>query len=256
MTWRVSYLSWARPSAPSVKRHLDLELMEDQADHLASSFLIPPRYDLAWLGDVYFELGRNVRPEEHAWRFLRPLFPNTAERFGWSNYAQMRASARADLERAGDPPESLFRRMLRAMVLRLQPREGPVDGPFMDGYLEVKEELDDLCELCLRRGPDGAREVLARQVQKPDSPTLPAGLAGDRYELRPPRVDLAGRLAQSVHLIPADSNPHADDEGLWVDRHHPGSGIATLEGWLRLVDDDVALRIYRHESWQRSAQRT
>ena len=233
-------------------RYIDADLMEDQADHLASSFLIPPRYDLRWLSDIYAESGGPVSAEEHAWRFLRPLFPDTEEPIGWSNLEEMRARARYDLDAGAGEPTSLFRRMLRAMVLRMRDHETPIDMPFADGYVKLKAEIEDLTGLCLERGPEAARELLAGQIAHPDIAAFPAEVAGDRYELRPPRIDLHGRLAQSVHLIPAVDNARAEDEGMWVDRHDPTGDSATLEGWLTLVDHSVALRVYRHEAWQDS----
>jgi hypothetical protein len=244
----------------AVAQHVDAAQMEDQADNLASNFLIPPRYDLNSLATIYMEVGAPpVTAEELAWRFLRPLFPSTTEQLGWSNLADMREWAKGDLKTIHHrSPESLFERMLRAMVLRLQHRENPVDEPFMNGYLKVKNAVEDLTGLCLGNPPEEARAILARaaSTSKQVSDALPADLAGDRYELRAPRVDLAGQLPQSVHLIPARDNQGAKDDGMWVDRHDPTGDIATLDGWLILVDDDVALRVYRHEAWQQSPDRT
>jgi hypothetical protein len=115
----------------------------------------------------------------------------------------------------------------------------------MDGYIAIRSRLDEAIAACVGPNIDAARPCLRRRIEGPERPALPIDLAGERYELVPPRIEMGDRLAQSVHLIPVGGDR-------WVDRHAPDAEVATLTEWLQLVDDDTELRLYRHEGWQRS----
>jgi hypothetical protein len=239
--------------------HLDRNALEFQADAFASNFLIPPRYDVAALSRIYNEMGRAPSPAELAWRFLQPLIPGAQrEPVGWSNLSRMIATATDDLASIDDAPETLYARMLRATVARVEGHGHDPDGRVARGFDALQETFETITDAVFEAkalaGPRSGRATLAARLSVSDQATadapFPDDMRGDRYTSLAPLRLRPGQLARAIHLVPAPSNPAGDRAGEWTDRHHLEEGPYTIAKWRTLLEDDVAIRLYRHESWQ------
>lgn len=242
----------------AVARYVDRDALENQADHLASAFLIPAMYDLNQFADMYMEVGRRGGPSarELAWRFLQPLIPGAVdEAITWRNVEQMSELAAKDLTALADAPTSLYARMLKATVERMDGARHDPDHHIEEGLAGLQETFDRISTIVTTFGVDGARVVLLEEIAESEAAPVPASVPDDmhpeRYDELAPAVPLpAGVLARALHLVPASSNPDGDRNGAWLDRHHPDEPPLTIDGWRDLLEDDVVLRLYRHEAWQ------
>lgn len=102
----VDQLAWAEPTLELTYSDLffqhfqDGRVLEEQANLLASYMLIPPKYKLAEMAHLALENSQNVSPEDLAWRFIQPFFPETSGmRYSWHNWDEMRQRAVRDIER-------------------------------------------------------------------------------------------------------------------------------------------------------------
>lgn len=235
-----------------VTQHLDRDALEAQADRYASLFLIPPQYDLNGFADIYSEVGRGgPTADELAWRFLQPLIPGAVdEAITWSNVHQMSQLAAADIDAIDETPASVYARMLKATIDRINGREHDPDQRISQGMGAIQEAFDEIVATVLNTSVDEARASFRDRMGPPDPTSVPDDMQPERFDLVAPAVLPAGTLPRALHLVPAPSNPQGRTTGLWLDRHHDRDPPMSVEGWSELLEDDVAIRLYRHEAWQ------
>ncbi|MGH2836932.1 MAG: ImmA/IrrE family metallo-endopeptidase [Thermoleophilaceae bacterium] len=235
----------------AVAQRLDRDALETQADHFASNFLIPPMYDLATVAEIYRETGRSPSAAELAWRFVQPLIPGAVdEPIGWTNLKRMSELAAADLDAVTESPNTVYARVLRATVARVEGHEHDPGQRIANGLDAIQQSFDEIVEIGLSMPNEQARAKLGARIEATAQPALPDDMLPGRFEPLPPNRVRTGQLARAIHLIPARANPMGDVAGLWLDRHHPTEPPLTIDGWRKSIEDDVAVRLYRHEAWQ------
>lgn len=238
----------------AVATHIDHNALERQADHFMSHFLIPARYDVQRLAGVFSEMGRQPSAAEWVWRFLQPLLPGAVdEGITWRNLEAMTTLAAEDLAALDDAPTTLYARVLKAAVERVEGLEHDPGNAIAAGLDELQATFDEITRIVTSMDNEEARAVLRQRMAKETSDisaSSPRDMQLDRYELLPAVALESGQLARAIHLVPAADNPGGNEAGRWVDRHHPDQPAETIPGWRELLYDDVAIRLYRQEAWQ------
>jgi hypothetical protein len=237
----------------AVAANVNRQALERQADHFASNFLIPPQYDVQRIAGLYSEMGRQPSAAEMAWRFLQAQFPSAVdEELTWTNMKQMTALAAADLAAMADTAETLYARMLKATVDRIEGLAHDPGGVVRRGLDALQATFEEIEEVMTSVGGDRARQILGARAAERDVPesSVPDDLRPERYELLPAASLPAGARPRALHLVPAADNPGGDVDGSWLDRHHPHLPADTIAGWRDALYDDVAIHLYRDEAWQ------
>jgi hypothetical protein len=230
--------------AQSMHRHLPRDTMELHADVFACNLLIPARVDFQRWAEFITEGHEPVTAEEHAWRYLTRLFPDTAGRpDGWSEYHEMREMARLDLATVRrHTPERLFEQMLQAMIFRISGRAEELSKTVGLGMRAVIAEMEELTgELPLDAAQ--ARRIARNRLADGGADAIEFRGAGEYESIRPRAIDCEGPF-QFVALVPTPDNVRGRRDGRWIDHHHPSDGAVTIADWLELVPDEVELRLY------------
>jgi hypothetical protein len=265
----IEQLSWAIPELEqyylqliSTGQPTPLEQIEEEADDLASFFLIPPWIrPLKKITGMILEGRRSPSPEEMVWRFLQPLFPEDQfAEFGWNDLDEIRARALRDSIRVAsggeDAPKSLFYRMLGA-ILRVEKgmlEEITEPQPRADW---VYENMQQVLQEIGNRDPKDARSFLKglsdRNAFAEGNTRTDFAWSNASFcrELVPPLIWNGIDLYPRTPLDPALYNPAGLAEGDWKIRAYQAESPAgTLQEW-REWKPDHGLVLYRLESWQR-----
>lgn len=231
--------------AQSMQRHLPTDTMELHADVLASSLLIPAQVDFRRWAEFITEGHAPVTAEEHAWRYLTRLFPDTAGRpDGWSEYHEMREMARLDITTVRQhAPERLFEQMLRAMIFRVDGGTKELLKTVESGMRALIADMEELTGELIALDIGQARELARACLKDGGADAIEFGGAGT-YEPIPPRVADGEGPFQFVALVPAPDNVRGRRNGSWIDHHHPHDGAGTIADWLERIPDNVGLRLY------------
>lgn len=239
-----------------------LQTIEDEADDLASLFLIPPwLHPVDRVAQVILEGDRSPSPEEMIWRCLQPLFPE--DRFAaaaWKDldeirWRTLRDSLRGDLKIEGRT-ESLFHRAFRA-ALRVE-RTGLEEIGKRRQTDVIFDEMQKVLTVVAEREDADARSYIKKLLAE-RGPTESGDFRSDFLwtkksfcrELIPP-IEWNGVDAYPrVPLEPAIYNRDGLPEGDWrIKTHRNKSPAGTLREWGELKRD-YGLMIYRLESWQK-----
>ena len=231
--------------AQSMQRHLPTDTMELHADVLASSLLIPAQVDFRRWAEFITEGHAPVTAEEHAWRYLTRLFPDTAGRpDGWSEYHEMREMARLDITTVRQhAPERLFEQMLRAMIVRVDGGTKELSKTVESGMRALIADMEELTGKLIALDIEQARELARACLKDRGSDAIEFSGAGT-YEPIPPRAPDREGPFQFVALVPAPDNVRGRRNGTWIDHHHPHDRAATIADWLERIPDNVGLRLY------------
>jgi hypothetical protein len=230
--------------AQSVKRHLPRGTMELHADVFACNLLIPARVDFRRWAEFITEGHEPVTAEEHAWRYLTRLFPDTAGRpDGWGEYHEMREMARLELATVHrHAPERLFEQMLQAMIFRISGGTEELSKTVEQGMRTVIAEMEELTGM-LPLDIEQARRIARHRLEDRGAGAVEFRGAGAYESIRPRAGDREGPF-QFVALVPAPDNIRGRRNGRWIDHHHPGEAAATIADWLEAVPAEVELRLY------------
>lgn len=123
--------------------HLNKKIELD-ADLLGTFFLLPPWMSpLSSISSVIDEDGKSPSPEELAWRFLQPLFPDSQnDIYSWVNFDEMRKRADTEIRATGghvaNEATSIYERMLNATLLREKDNKVRIEVEQAVGYLYHK----------------------------------------------------------------------------------------------------------------------
>jgi len=231
--------------AQSLQRHLPKNTMELHADVFASNLLIPARVDFRRWAEFITEGHAPVTAEEHAWRYLTGLFPDTAGRpNGWSEYHEMREMARLDIAAVRQhAPERLFEQMLRAMLSRIGGETNELSKTVGTGMGALIADMEQLTGELIALDIEQARELARDRLKEGGTDAVELGGAGTYEPILPRASDREGPF-QFVALVPAPDNVRGRRDGGWIDHHHPHDGAATIAGWLERIPDHVGLRLY------------
>ena len=236
--------------------------MELDADELASFFLLPPwMYPMKKLSDDMFEAGQSPSPEELAWRFLQPLFPDSEmQEYSWANWSAMKqkmVNEMADVAFNQHDNSSLYASLLRAALRR---ERGET----------AREEVEDLLtqlfeEFVLRlmmltqpgpgSNPENIERLVATLTDEDQSLKLSElGLNATDFlkEIVPP-LNFSGSHPwfPKIPLVPASYNPEGRRDGDWWYLPRGSDSVAgTVTEWLT-HKNGYGLVLYRYESWQR-----
>jgi hypothetical protein len=223
----VEELSWYAPPLETwfgeiVSEHIGegLSDLERDANTFTSYFLIPPRYDTAQMASLIFEGDRPPTPEELAWRFLQPLFPDrTAAQYSWRNLDEMRDAVTTETALASinaAEPDTLYFTALQALLRRETPdaadlREA-VQSRVKLVYDRVFAELEDATD---RDGTIDPAVLLNRISGRRKEPVIGTELGASR-QLLAPRSGKATQDTRRLPLAPRSSRDRAMVSGRWL----------------------------------------
>lgn len=239
-----------------------LTRIELDADELASFFLLPPwMYPMkSKLSEVISEGGVSPSPEELAWRFLQPLFPDSEmSEYSWANWSQMKqkmVNELADVAFNQHDNSSLYASLLRAALRR--ERDQMVRKEVEDSLNQLFEEFVMRIMIMTQLGPGSAPENIERLVatlseEDKSFQLSELGLNATAFlkEIVPP-LNFSGSHPwfPKIPLVPASYNPEGRRHGdWWYLPRGSASPAGTITEWLD-HKDGYGLVLYRYEGWQ------
>lgn len=242
-----------------------LEILESDANQLASFFLLPPwMYPLERLSNVILEGGAAPSPEELVWRFLQPLFPDTAcQEFSWINWQQMKEKMLLEVNTTLNEREtqSIYTSILDAALRR--EREENLRKRVDKLVERITEQIVQAFMLTNQLESAEARDYIvslmdSKKVRvKPNSHSLSElGFHKTSFlkEIVPPIAHSeTSSLFPKIPLIPAIYNEEGQKAGDWL--YLPkglDSPAGTVGEWLK-HKHGYGLALYRYETWQVNA---